>query len=298
MSSHGSNCRYAREPVFNWIPYYQLVANQKTSTSLQAAMALPDLFVPGRENFAADLGSGEGRDTLELLAQGWHVVAVDNTHVAMEKLAERAAELNLSSRLQTVEASFATADWGIVDLVTANLSLPYCPPELFQSLWQRIASSLRPGGILTTQLFGDRHSAAQMPFVNTFTRAQVEELLKPFDVTTFKEVETPGQWANSGKPINIHEFQILARKREDSSNPSDRNICPSPSRSTTPNTTAFSATRTQFGESTRPSLWRWPIASRLRSFVLNLLRFGRGSSAPTAAKRRTSTTSPCQSPVN
>jgi trans-aconitate methyltransferase len=215
MSSPESNADPTQPAVFNWAPYYQAVANEKVSTTLQAAMAVPDLFVPDRANFAADLGSGEGRDTLELLAKEWHVVAVDNTHAGMVKLIERATELNLACRLQTLEASFATANWGPVDFITAHRSLPYCPPSLFQSMWQRIVSSLRTGGILSTQLFGKRHSAAELPFVNSFTREQVEALLKPFDVITCDEVEAPAKWANTSRPAHIHEFQILARKRDD-----------------------------------------------------------------------------------
>lgn len=203
------------EPVFDWLPYYKAVAAQPVSPTLARALALPDLYQSGRDNRAVDLGCGEGRDSLELLSAGWTVVAVDNFHAGITRLQELAGQRNLAERLQVIEESFVTADWGTVDLVSAHLALPYCPPAQFASLWERIVKSLRDGGVLTTQLFGERHSGAKLLYVSHVTRTQVDELLKEFDVLKLEEIETTGKWA-SGEAATVHEYQILARKKRSS----------------------------------------------------------------------------------
>ncbi|HBB35207.1 MAG TPA: class I SAM-dependent methyltransferase, partial [Cyanobacteria bacterium UBA9273] len=98
------------------------------------------------------------------------------------------------------------------DLINASFSLPFCPPQDFPSLWQKIVNCLVPGGRFCGQIFGDRDSWVIYPSINYHTREQVDVLLQPFEVEAFEEEEHPGKTA-LGEDKHWHIFQIVARKR-------------------------------------------------------------------------------------
>ena len=115
-------------------------------------------------------------------------------------------------------ARFEDANWPRADLVNASLSLPFCPPDAFPSLWERIVRSLRRGGRFSGQLSGDREKGATIPTRTRHTRAEVEALLQPFDVelleeSEWDETEEEAQRARR-TPKHWHVFDIVARKRE------------------------------------------------------------------------------------
>jgi SAM-dependent methyltransferase len=110
-----------------------------------------------RDPFAVDLGCGSGRDTIELLRRGWKVLAIDGEAEAIERLlASEELPSAAAERLSTQVSRFEDAAWPDVDLVNSSFALPFCPPEAFPRLWQRIKSSVRVGGRFSGQLFGDR----------------------------------------------------------------------------------------------------------------------------------------------
>ena len=84
------------------------------------------------------------------------------------------------------------------------------PPAEFPALWQRIVDSLEPGGRFSGQLFGDRDEWARTGLV-VKTRAEVEELLRPFEIERFEEFEQEGQTV-IGKSKQWHLFHVVARK--------------------------------------------------------------------------------------
>ena len=50
------------------------------------------------------------------------------------------------------------------DLVYSGFALPFCPPGSFAALWDALLASLRPGGLLACDLFGERDEwAADAP---------------------------------------------------------------------------------------------------------------------------------------
>ncbi|MGW7217763.1 class I SAM-dependent methyltransferase [Streptomyces collinus] len=97
---------------------------------------------------ALDLGCGEGGDALWLASQGWHVIAVDISAVAVERLTALAGSQGLGDRVNAVchdlQASFPQ---GGFDLVCAHYL--HTPFGLDRSTVLRSAAHvLRPGGRL------------------------------------------------------------------------------------------------------------------------------------------------------
>ncbi len=197
-----------------WSRYYEATQGGAPRETLLLAL---DLFeregrAAGAERLAVDLGCGEGRDTLELLRRGWRVLAIDAEREAIERLRARSElDSDAAARLETRRVSFEEADWRRADLVNSSFALPFCPPAHFPALWERIASSLRRGGRFSGQLFGERDGWAREPALSFQRRAEVEEMLRTFQLERFDEIEEDGKTA-IGEPKHWHVFHIVARK--------------------------------------------------------------------------------------
>jgi len=187
-----------------WTPYYEYAGDDPRETLLGA---LDRFAEPG---LAVDLGCGSGRDTFELLRRGWRVLAIDAEREAIERLLAHTA-LDLS-RLETQLARFEDAAWPDADLVSASFALPFCRPEHFRALWERVVASLRPGARFCGQLFGDRDEWASTHAEMTFhTRGEVERLLSDLDVEELDEAEEDGPTAL--EPVkHWHVFHVVARR--------------------------------------------------------------------------------------
>ena len=197
-----------------WSRYYDAAKDGQPRETLLLAL---DLFeaegvITGAERRAVDLGCGEGRDTAELLRRGWRVLAIDAEREAVERLRARTdLASGAAARLEARISSFEEAEWGRADLVNSSFALPFCPPDRFPALWERIPSSLRRGGRFCGQLFGDRDGWAQDPALSVHRRADVEDLLQGFGLERFDEIEEDGETA-LGEPKHWHIFHIVARK--------------------------------------------------------------------------------------
>ena len=167
--------------------------------------ALARFDAPG---FGVDLGCGQGRDTLAMLRRGWRVLAIDAEEEAIARLRVRAGD---EPRLETRVASFADAEWPEADLVNAGYALPFCPPEGFRALWQRVVASVRPGGRFSGQLFGDHDEWAADPELTFLTRAEALALLEPFELERFDEEDEDGKTA-LGDAKHWHVFHVVARR--------------------------------------------------------------------------------------
>jgi tellurite methyltransferase len=189
-----------------WPKYYEAVTGRPPRPTLLAA--LERFETPG---FAVDLGCGEGRDTVELLRRGWQVLAIDGNAEAFERMLARTDLQNIEN-LATLVAKFDHASWPETDLINASFTLPFCPPDYFPELWQKIVKNLRPGGRFCGQLFGDRDDWAKIPTHTHHTREQAEKLLEPFEIELFNVEEEDGKTALQ-EPKHWHIFHIVAKKR-------------------------------------------------------------------------------------
>lgn len=111
---------------------------------------------PGRR--AIDLGCGTGRDTLPLLAAGWHVLAIDAEPAAIAGL-EAAVPAAWRPRLVTRIARFERCHLPPADLVNASFSLITIERHaVLADLVRRIHAALPPHGRFAGQLLGPRDS--------------------------------------------------------------------------------------------------------------------------------------------
>lgn len=156
---------------------------------------------------ALDLGSGAGRDTKYLLAQGFHVTAVDSSPHAIALLAQLPQH-----NLRLVQSTFQDFAYETYDLINAQFALPFNPKESFHVVFARVKQSLNPGGIFVGQLFGiyDQWNTpnSSMTFL---TREQVKALFTDLNMLEFRELEEDGQ-IYDGTPKHWHVFHIIAQK--------------------------------------------------------------------------------------
>jgi SAM-dependent methyltransferase len=191
----------------DWREYYERTAGRPPRRTLLLAL---DGFGDGDGRVAVDLGSGDGRDTIEMLRRGWRVLAVDAEPAAIERLRLR-ANLPEGAPLETLCARFEDATWPMVDLVNASFALPLCPPARFPEVWARIERQLEPGGRFSGQLFGHRDEWYGEPGITFHQRAEIDRLLAGFAVELLEEEETDTA-TPYGKPKHWHLFHIVARK--------------------------------------------------------------------------------------
>jgi len=192
-----------------WRSYYSMTRGHKAHATLTTALTrfVQDGVEPGA---AVDLGCGDGRETLELLRQGWRVLAIDREPAALQILREQAPPA-FSDRLTTRCANLEAATWPPALLVNAGLSLPFCQPQRFPALWRRIRASLLPGGRFSGHLLGQRDDWAHKAGFNHHNRAQIDTLLSGLHIELLQEDELDLE-LTSGQTKHWHIFHIVARQ--------------------------------------------------------------------------------------
>jgi SAM-dependent methyltransferase len=97
---------------------------------------------PGK---ALDIGMGNGRNTIFLAQQGWEVTGLDLSDVGVAQAQERARRLGvrIDARVQDINLfDFGVSQWDLVCLLFFVLN------EQQQGIYERIAMSLKPGGLV------------------------------------------------------------------------------------------------------------------------------------------------------
>ena len=163
----------------------------------------------GAPGFALDLGCGMGRDSLELLRQGWRVQAIDNRQAALDGLGDQAGAW--AERLELRCGAFQALELPAAELVNASFALPFCPPADFPGLWRGIGQALVPGGLFAGHFFGERDQW-QTRGLTLHTRAELERLLDDWEPLQFEEHEWDGKTA-TGHAKRWHLFAVVARRR-------------------------------------------------------------------------------------
>jgi len=189
---------------FSWDEYYQKIQGRKPRQLLLDA--LEKFHTPSH---AIDLGCGDGTESVVLLERGWNVLAVDGEPAALKRLVTKVSAEN-QMRLQTQVAKFKAVMLSPADLIHASLSIPFCEPEYFDALWEKIVTAIKPGGRFAGQFFGVRDSWVVNKDMTFHTEEQVRVLLTGFEIESFHEMDEDGT-ATSG-PKHWHVFTVVARK--------------------------------------------------------------------------------------
>ncbi|MDC0033508.1 class I SAM-dependent methyltransferase [Alphaproteobacteria bacterium] len=160
-------------------------------------------------HFAIDLGCGNGRDTIELLRRSWRVLAVDAEETAIAGLTAR-EDLPTGSMLETHVGRFEYMSMPDADLVNTSFALPLVDPPSFPYLWDGILNSVRSGGRISCQLYGNRDSWVGRPGITFFTKSGIDALLEPLDVEFFREEEDDSVTPR-GQQKHWHIFHMVAK---------------------------------------------------------------------------------------
>lgn len=193
----------------DWAGYYAKTVDRPPRATLMIALDRFAADPDGEPLFAVDLGSGAGRDAIEMLRRGWRVLAIDAEPDAIEALKAR-PDLPPDADLTGMVSRFEDATWPSCDLVNSSFALPLCAPSDFAGVWQRIESSLRPGGRFAGQLYGERDSWAGRDGMTFHMRTEVESLLEGFEVEHLEEEEDDSVTPR-GEAKHWHVFHIVAR---------------------------------------------------------------------------------------
>lgn len=155
---------------------------------------------------AVELGSGAGLEAQYLLQQGMSVDTLDCDASVEATMAQLATIGRVRHRTGLIE------EWDPLpeaDMILANASLPFVPREHFWAVWQRIRTSLRPGGVFAADLFGADDSWAS-PDGTYLTRSEVDDLLDGLEVVELNERSEDGRSFEGTK--HWHTFTVIARR--------------------------------------------------------------------------------------
>ena len=191
---------------FNWNEYYKKIQGRAPRQLLLDAL---EKFPSGESLQAVDLGSGDGTETVVLLARGWNVLAVDGEPAGIQRLMDKVPH-EAQVRLQTQVAKFEEVILPAADLIHASYSIPFCHPDHFPVLWEKVVNALKPGGRFAGQFFGVHDSWADNKDMTFHTEAQVRAMLAGLEIEYFHEEDADGQAASG--PKHWHVFSVIARK--------------------------------------------------------------------------------------
>lgn len=183
------------------------------SRELLDALARFDRSKTARPRRAVDLGCGRGRDTRELLARGWRVLAVDGEWTALEALHREVPDEG-RGRLTMCCSPFEGLDpLPRCDLVNAAMSLPFVRPPAFMPVWRLVVRAIRPGGRFAGSFIGARDEwASSAPGMTFHTVEQLEELFSGFRIEALREERTRRSMIDGGSR-RVHVISVVAVRR-------------------------------------------------------------------------------------
>jgi len=193
-----------------WAAYYRATSGGPPRELLERALEhIAWEGRPRRDPTAIGVGSGSGRDSLELLRKGWRVLAVDSQREAAEFLARR-VPAGQRPFLTTLIAPMEDLVLPSTDFLYASFSLPFCLPESFPTLWRRIRRAIRPGGHFAGQLFGDRDEWVGRRGMVFHSLREIRSLTRGFKVELLRETEEEGR--SFVEPKHWHFFDLILER--------------------------------------------------------------------------------------
>tara|TARA_R110002072_G_scaffold36301_3_gene106993 strand:- start:26908 stop:27510 length:603 start_codon:yes stop_codon:yes gene_type:complete len=193
------------------LDYYDATADRDVREDLVGAIELV-----AEKTTVIDCGCGAGRDIEFLRKAGFEVFAFDLEADAIERCQRR---FSGDDKVHLVQATFSSFDYPPANLIVADASLFYCPPEEFDQVWNKIVSALVPGGVFVGSFLGPNDSMVtsankgeiDWPVVSDFSEQALRSKFDGFEITKWTEHEVDGQKAN-GDDNHWHIFAVIAVK--------------------------------------------------------------------------------------
>ena len=195
----------------DWTDYYKIRYNHPARKTLIKGLEYFDNFQIKLPKIAVDIGCGQGSDIAELINQSWTVIGIDKEKEAIGILTDRFKEY-VGDRLIIIQSKMEEVSIQPASLVNASYSLPFCNPENFIELWNKIDSSLPINGIFCGQLFGVNDSWSINSEMTFHDNNQVQKLFEQYEFIYFRELEEDGETALNNKK-HWHIFHIAAIKQ-------------------------------------------------------------------------------------
>jgi tellurite methyltransferase len=199
-------------PDAAWPRYYQASQGRTPRPLFMATLARAhELGLCSPNALAVDLGCGAGVETLALIEQGWHVLAVDQQAAAINAVIDL-VPAPWQAQLETQVCAFEDLVLPPASLIYAGFSLPFCPPKAFNRFWDRLRSALLPGGLFAAQFFGKHDNWAQgaASDLTLHTEAQLRQRLQGWHIEQLLEIERNEALPEGHK--HWHYFSVLAKR--------------------------------------------------------------------------------------
>lgn len=199
----------------SWGNYYEITRsiNMPRPALLWALESLK--YEQGQEKFALDLGCGTGRDTLYLLEKGWTVIALDNEPAALLNLVEKFAALEEGTqKLIPYVGNFETDPFPQnLQLINASYAIPFCHPQYFADVWQKIINSLDLNGRFVGQFFGPQDSWSNNSNMTFHSKEDLLKLLEPHFIIEYWGEENRDGFTKEGEFKHWQVFHVVATKK-------------------------------------------------------------------------------------
>jgi len=169
---------------------------------------------------ALDVGCGEGGDALWLAEQGWQVLGVDVSGVALDRAAARARLTGLADRTAWEKRDLLawTPPVSAYDLV--SIAFIHLEPNDRRTVYAALADSVDVGGtfLVVAHHPADLAVVPRPPFPDMFFTADelVEELRLgrgAWEIVTAEARPRPGQHPD-GHPVTLHDTVLRAVRRD------------------------------------------------------------------------------------
>jgi hypothetical protein len=191
---------------YSWRKYYEKTKLNPPRSLLVAALP----YVVDR-GCALDVGAGALVDSVYLLEQGFRLVVALDADETSRELSTTITDLHfIFEHKSFLEYQYKEFSY---DLVTGQYAFSFIPSDEFLQVFSAIQASVKRGGILVGNIFGDRDGWNKDGDYKTFLTK--EECLKYFsnwEILHFEEKERDDETA-LGVPKHWHEFDIIARKK-------------------------------------------------------------------------------------
>jgi len=203
------------DPDELWQKFFDATEDRQPREMLIASLK----YIPA-PGCALDLGCGCGNDTLAMLKHGLTVTAIDAQDEAIERTLAKARLNKLDDQLQATTCAFEGfhAEPDSYDFIYSGFALPFCTKNHFADFWKMLIASLKPGGIIAGQLFGDRDEWASNPEhpANIFLATnEFDRITTGLDRLHFEDVECHGTTAlDHAKHWHVYHFILRKPERD------------------------------------------------------------------------------------